>query len=87
MAKKKPENAPAFEQIVARLEEIAEQLGSGDAKLEQAVALFEEGVQLAKQGNRQLDAAEKRIEQLLEDDNVAELEPAGQETSPSREES
>ncbi len=67
-----------FESIVARLEQIAKQLESGDTKLEQALALFEEGVRLAKLGNRRLDEAERKIEILLQDDKTAPFRPEGE---------
>jgi len=61
----------AFEEILARLEAIAKQLENGDAKLEEALALFEEGVGLAKVGTQRLDDAERKIE-ILRDDNKVE---------------
>lgn len=56
----------SFEAIVARLEQIAGQLESGEPKLEEALALFEEGVALSKQGGTRLDAAERKLERLLD---------------------
>lgn len=64
----------SFEAITARLEGIAKELERGDAPLEQALQLFEEGVGLARQGGRRLDAAERKLEQLLQDDSTAALE-------------
>ncbi len=72
---------PSFEAIVARLEEIAKHLEAGDTKLEQSLALFEEGVRLAKLGNRRLDEAERKIEILLQDDNTAPFKPEGEPES------
>lgn len=59
-----------FEAIVARLEHIAGHLETGDAKLEEALALFEEGVALSKQGGVRLDAAERKLERLLDSGNT-----------------
>jgi exodeoxyribonuclease VII small subunit len=42
--------------------------------LEQALALFEEGVQISKFCNSKLDAAERRVEILLKNER-GELEP------------
>lgn len=57
-----------FEQSLSRLEAIVQQLEEGDAPLEQAIELFQEGMRLSKRCNRQLEAAEKRIEMLMEED-------------------
>ncbi len=57
----------SFEEIVKRLEKIADLLESGQPELEESLRLFEEGVLLAKRGNKELDAAERRLEVLLED--------------------
>jgi exodeoxyribonuclease VII small subunit len=66
----------SFEAIAERLEAIAERLEAGDSKLEEAVGLFEEGVRLARAGEARLDAAEHRIEQLLQGGEVAPLDVA-----------
>ncbi len=63
----------SFENIIERLEVIAKRLESGEPKLEEALALFEEGVRLSKAGNKQLDEAERRLEVLLEGDQTAPL--------------
>jgi exodeoxyribonuclease VII small subunit len=64
-----PESAPAapatFEDSVRRLGQIVESLERGDLPLEQSLALFEEGVRLARTSQAELDAAERRVEQLL----------------------
>jgi exodeoxyribonuclease VII small subunit len=54
-----------FEKSVQRLTEIVEQLESGEPSLEDSIALFEEGIELARGSQARLDAAEKRIEELL----------------------
>jgi exodeoxyribonuclease VII small subunit len=59
------EAAPAFEDSIRRLSEIVEQLERGDLPLERSLDLFEEGVRLAKTSQARLDAAERRVEQLL----------------------
>lgn len=65
-----------YEQAVARLEEIVGLLERGEQSLEEALALFQEGVLLARECTRQLDEAERRIEQLLEDsDGTLRTEP------------
>ena len=58
MAAKKKLN---FEGSMARLEEIVSLLERGDAPLDQAMALFEEGAKLLRECTRQLDEAEQRV--------------------------
>ncbi len=75
MAAKKKLN---FEDSMARLEEIVSQLEKGDAPLEQAMNLFEEGAKLLRECTKQLDAAEQKVTLLTagEDGEVVE-EPFG----------
>lgn len=54
-----------FEQAMARLEEIVTQLEQGDAPLEDALVLFEEGTKLMKKCSAQLDRAEQKVSKLL----------------------
>lgn len=56
---------PGFEDALKRLTIIVERLESGDLSLEQSLALFEEGTRLSRISQGQLDAAEKRVEELL----------------------
>ena len=58
MATKKKLN---FEGSMARLEEIVSLLERGDAPLDQAMALFEEGAKLLRECTRQLDEAEQKV--------------------------
>ncbi|MEN6479019.1 MAG: exodeoxyribonuclease VII small subunit [Anaerolineales bacterium] len=55
----------SFEEGYDRLEQVIQQLESGDLSLEQSVALYEEGVQLAEYCGHKLDDAELRVNQLL----------------------
>jgi len=68
-----PEETVGFEQILDRLRAIVDQLEKGDLPLERSLELFEEGIRLSRLGAGRLDAAEKRIEQLLAGDD-----PTGQ---------
>ena len=61
MAAKKKLN---FEGSMARLEEIVSLLERGDAPLDQAMALFEEGAKLLRECTRQLDEAEQKVSLL-----------------------
>lgn len=55
----------SLEDILARLQRVVETLEKGDLPLERSLQCFEEGVRLTREGQRRLDAAEKRVEQLL----------------------
>jgi exodeoxyribonuclease VII small subunit len=54
----------SFEQAFTTLEDTVGKLESGGLTLEQAVALYEEGMRLAHLCGRQLDAAELRVSRL-----------------------
>jgi exodeoxyribonuclease VII small subunit len=56
---------PGFEEALKRLTAIVERLESGELSLEQSLALFEEGTRLSRASQARLDAAEKRVEELL----------------------
>jgi exodeoxyribonuclease VII small subunit len=56
---------PSFEVAIKRLTDIVQTLERGELALEDSLRLFEEGVQLSRVSQRRLDAAEKRVEQLL----------------------
>lgn len=55
----------SLEDILTRLQRVVESLEKGDLPLEASLQCFEEGVRLTREGQRRLDAAEKRVEQLL----------------------
>ena len=64
---KKPESPkkPDFEGSLARLEEVVRRLESPQLSLDEAMKLFEEGVQLSRACQKQLEEAEGRVEILL----------------------
>jgi exodeoxyribonuclease VII small subunit len=53
-----------FEEAYRELEEVVQRLEAGDLPLEEALALYERGITLARQCGGQLDAAELRVRQL-----------------------
>lgn len=53
-----------FEDAMARLQEIVARLDSGEAPLEEAMALFEEGAKLSALCYNTLDRAELKISEL-----------------------
>ena len=64
-----PTPEPRFEDEVRRLGQIVERMESGELPLEESLALFEEGVKLARQAQARLDRAERRVEELLNIDD------------------
>lgn len=54
----------SFEEALSRLEKIVQTLEAGGLTLEEAIALFEEGMGLARICSERLDAAELKISQL-----------------------
>lgn len=69
----------SFEQILEKLEAVVEALEQGDRPLEAALATFEQGVALARNGARRLDEAERRIEILLSDEDAVRTRPLNKE--------
>lgn len=67
MAKKEAKRT--FEHSLSRLEKIVTQLEQGDVSLEESLALYEEGIILAKECTETLSKAELRIRQLTKDIN------------------
>jgi exodeoxyribonuclease VII small subunit len=64
---KKPElpKKPDFERSLARLEEVVRRLESPQLSLDDAMKLFEEGVALSRECQKQLEEAEGKVEILL----------------------
>lgn len=58
---------PGIDAVLGELESVVDQLEGGELPLEEALARFESGVKLAKDGAVMLDAMERRVEVLLSD--------------------
>ena len=56
---------PSFESSLHRLEQIVKKLEAGDLALDDALKLFEEGIHLSQQCQKQLEEAENKVEILL----------------------
>ncbi|MBP6380925.1 exodeoxyribonuclease VII small subunit [Sphingorhabdus sp.] len=56
---------PSFEAALKALEEIVRKLESGEAALDESIALYEQGHKLRAQCQARLDAAQARIEQIV----------------------
>jgi exodeoxyribonuclease VII small subunit len=66
---------PSFEQILSRLTQVVERLEGGELPLEESLAVFEEGIRLSRMGAQRLDAAERRVEELLGDGDPPRTRP------------
>ena len=60
---------PGFEQAIDKLEDLIEQIESGEVGLEAAIAQYEQGQALIKRCRGILDKAERRIAELTQDEN------------------
>jgi exodeoxyribonuclease VII small subunit len=54
--------------VVQRLEDVVARLEGGTLSLEESLKSFEEGIKLVRRGEQLLNTAEKRIEELLNED-------------------
>jgi exodeoxyribonuclease VII small subunit len=66
MARKDPADKK-FEAALEELEQIVEQLQSGELSLEDSLSAFENGVGLVRFCNQKLNDVEKKIEMLVRD--------------------
>jgi exodeoxyribonuclease VII small subunit len=63
-----------FERALGELEKLVERMEEGELGLEESLKLYERGMELSKACQKTLDAAEKRIRILSEQDGKAGLE-------------
>ncbi|MGI4757841.1 MAG: exodeoxyribonuclease VII small subunit [Janthinobacterium lividum] len=61
-----------FEDQLKTLESVVEKLERGDLSLEESLTLFEQGVTLSDACKKELDAAEGRVQVLLQRGNSRE---------------
>jgi exodeoxyribonuclease VII small subunit len=73
---------PDFEQALAELEALVARLERGDLPLDEALKTFERGVELTRQCQGSLKAAQQRVEILLKRNGQAEPEPFSAADSP-----
>ncbi|GAB6067223.1 exodeoxyribonuclease VII small subunit [Methylothermus subterraneus] len=64
-----PKRKPGFEAQLKELEQIVASLERGDLSLEESLALFAKGVELARACEQALQAAEQKVQILLADDH------------------
>ena len=83
--KNSEEQSRTFEASLEALEQIVQQLESGDLALEKSLELFEQGIRLSRECQDRLSQAERRIEILLRDSQgrpvVSAFAPASDEGS------
>ena len=60
-----PPRKADFERSLTRLEEVVHKLENADLSLDEAMKLFEEGIRLSRDCQKQLEEAEGRVEILL----------------------
>ncbi len=65
----------SFEAAITELEAIVNQLESGDLELEQSLTLFERGIELTRLSQARLQAAEQKVQILMEKNGQLELQP------------
>ena len=63
-----------FETALAELEALVEQLESGELPLEESLKAFEKGIALTRQCQESLKAAELKVKELTESDELVDLE-------------
>ena len=71
---KKNTQAPSFEELYTELETTIEKLEAGNLSLDEALALYESGMELSKQCSEMLDRAELRIQELAPSTNALDDE-------------
>jgi exodeoxyribonuclease VII small subunit len=60
-----PQRKGEFEKSLVRLEEVVKRLEGTELSLDEAMKLFEEGVKLSRECQKQLEEAEGKVEILL----------------------
>lgn len=75
-AMSKPVDSLSFEAALEELERLVAQLDSGEASLEQSIALYERGAKLKAHCEARLKDAQMRVEQIVDGPGGLSLEPA-----------
>ena len=83
----KKNDKPGFEATLAELEALVARMESGELPLEEAQRSFERGVALTRECQSALQAAQLRVQQLVERPDGPAIEPfdlPGEEPAPGR---
>ena len=62
----------SFEKKLNRLEEIVQKMEGGEMALDESLKLFEEGVKLSRECNKELSEAEQKVKLLVGVDSEGE---------------
>ncbi|MCL2827823.1 MAG: exodeoxyribonuclease VII small subunit [Oscillospiraceae bacterium] len=76
----KTKKKETFESAISRLDEIVKILEQGEAPLDEALALFEEGTGLLGACGKQLDEAEQKVVRLMKGEDGDPVERPFDET-------
>ena len=74
-----------FEELMTELDGIVRDLDAGDVELDQALVLFETGVERLREAGQLLDYAQGKVEELIES-AAGDLSVIGFDTGPSPDE-
>ncbi len=74
--KTRPVDKMSFEEALAELEMIVRQLEAGEVELEKSIAIYERGAALKAHCDARLQAAELKVEQIVQGASGASTEPA-----------
>ncbi len=64
-----------FEDLINRLDEIVKRLEGEELDLDESLALFEEGVKLARVASKKLEEVKRKIEMVLDEDGEPKIVP------------
>ncbi|WP_413379816.1 exodeoxyribonuclease VII small subunit [Alkalihalobacillus sp. 1P02AB] len=62
----------SFEEAMNELENVVEQLEQGDVPLDEAISMFQKGMELSKQCHDKLEEVEKKMDRILHPDGEIE---------------
>lgn len=65
-------NNLSFEEAMEKLEQVVEKLEQGDVPLEEAIEMFQQGMNLSKLCHDKLTKVEKQMDQILHEDGEIE---------------
>ena len=72
---RKKSTTPGFEEALAALEKLVEQMEQGDLSLEESLAHFEQGVRLSRSCQQALKEAEQKVAILMQKNAQDSIEP------------
>ena len=78
------ENMNTIEERLEKLEKLSDSIKDSDLGIEEAMALFDEGIKLVRGIEKDLDAMEGKIQMLMNQPDDAETENTGASKSKSK---